>query len=564
MKIHPEVKIAKYSFGQNTIREIENDLFVKDFWPLIYILSSERIAEAYVGESTNALTRIQNHLSNPERIPLQTLHLITCGYFNKSAALDIESSLIKYLSADGKYKLQNGNAGLVNHNYYQSDLYRGLFKTIWQDLKKNNIVLQSLKKIDNSDLFKYSPYKALTTDQHTAVLQLIRSFVNNSSNSIFVEGSAGTGKTILAVYLIKLLRSEYLPEEKDELDPVNRQEVDLVKSFKEKYPQPKIALVVPMTSLRKTLKKVFKNVKGLNSNMVIGPSDVARNEYDLLIVDEAHRLRRRVNLTNYKSFDESNKLLGFDKNATELDWIEKQSKNQVFFYDKAQSIKPSDVRKEDFEFLKRKKRSPEPIKLKSQMRVAGGVDYINYIHKLLNCELDKNNKVFQSRNYEFILFESLESLMKKLQAKENEFGLCRLVAGYSWAWKSKKKNTTDIHIQNLKLKWNSVNEDWINSKGAIDEVGCIHTTQGYDLNYTGVIFGEEISYDPKSNQIVINEKNYHDRNGKAGIKKPEDLKEYIINIYTTLMFRGVKGTYVYVCDKNLRDYLKRHIITKKD
>ncbi|HEX8516866.1 MAG TPA: DNA/RNA helicase domain-containing protein [Bacteroidia bacterium] len=564
MKSRPLVRIAEYSFGPDTIKEIENDKFVKDLWPLIYVLSGIQKKEAYVGESTNAISRIQNHLLNPTRHSLKTLHLITCGYFNKSAALDIESSLIKYMSADGKYKLQNGNAGLVSHNYYQSNLYRELFKTIWSDLRKHKLADLPLRTIDNSDVFKYSPYKALTVDQHEAVIKLLRLLVSNtqsttSSNSLFVEGSAGTGKTILAVYLIKLLKSYYLPQEKEDLDAVSIEEIELSESLQGKYPKLSIALVIPMTSLRKTLQKVFKGVKGLDSKMVIGPSEVAKNKYDILVVDEAHRLRQRVNITNYKSFDDCNARLGFGANGTELDWIVKQSKHQIFFYDQAQSIKPSDIPKQHFEALK--KQSVSPLRLKSQLRVNGGNDYINYIDRLLNCNLGSKS-VFKDKNYEFTLFDSLKQLQTQLKKKEAQFGLCRLVAGYSWRWKSKTKNTTDINIEGLKFKWNSTNKDWINSDNSVNEVGCIHTTQGYDLNYTGLIFGDEISYDLTLNKIIIKAENYFDIKGKSGIKNPEELNEYILNIYKTLLFRGIKGTYVYVCDDKLRAYFRKHIFRK--
>ena len=91
------------------------------------------------------------------------------------------------------------------------------------------------------------------------------------------------------------------------------------------------------------------------------------------------------------------------------------------------------------------------------------------------------------------------------------------------------------------------------------EVGCIHTTQGYDLNYAGVIFGNEIGYDPEKEELVIKHENYHDRNGKQSIDDPAELKSYILNIYKTILLRGIRGTYVYACDEHLRAYLKKYI-----
>ena len=90
-------------------------------------------------------------------------------------------------------------------------------------------------------------------------------------------------------------------------------------------------------------------------------------------------------------------------------------------------------------------------------------------------------------------------------------------------------------------------------------MGCIHTTQGYDLNYSGIIFGNEISFDPLTNKIIINEDNYFDKNGKQTIKDPKELKTFIVNIYKTIMLRGIKGTYVYVCDPSLKKYFESFI-----
>jgi uncharacterized protein len=111
----------------------------------------------------------------------------------------------------------------------------------------------------------------------------------------------------------------------------------------------------------------------------------------------------------------------------------------------------------------------------------------------------------------------------------------------------------------LAFQWNQTDKDWVNSPNAFREVGCIHTTQGYDLNYTGVIFGKEIYYDRNTNSIEIDPKQYFDINGKKGIANPQELKAYIINIYKTILFRGIRGTFIYVHDQNLKEYFKRHI-----
>ena len=94
----------------------------------------------------------------------------------------------------------------------------------------------------------------------------------------------------------------------------------------------------------------------------------------------------------------------------------------------------------------------------------------------------------------------------------------------------------------------------------MNEIGCIHTVQGYDLNYLGVIIGEDLKYDPDKKQIYADKNNYYDQQGKSGVANdPEGLKEYLTNIYLTLMTRGIRGTFVYVCNDELRDYLAQYI-----
>lgn len=561
---HPDFSINKFDFDSSIFSKFSTNHYVKDLWPVVYILSDGVVKEAYIGETTDAYSRMSSHLKNSKKNKLSAVSLISSKKFNKSAALDIESNLIKYFSGDGQYKLINGNIGLANHNYYQKkEVYWDIFKSIWDSLRTIGIAKHPIDFIDNSDLFKYSPYKTLTTEQKSGLLVIMKNLLDNTYKNIIVEGGAGTGKTILAIFLFKLLNTTNEDFNFEEFGVDELEFIEIVLELKNKYPNPKMALVVPMSSFRTTLKKVFKNIKGLNANMVIGPAEIVKETYDIVIVDESHRLRRRVNLGAYfRAFDVVCQKLKLDKNScNELDWICKQSETAIFFYDENQSIKPSDVRKESFDNLKINKLTKIEF-LKSQFRVKGGNDYVNYIDKLLKCELDSSMPLFNNQNYEFVLFDSIDDIITEIKSRDSENGLSRLVAGYSWPWMTNKKDSKqnfDIEIEKTKLKWNSTNIDWVNSKNSLEEVGCIHTTQGYDLNYTGIIFGNEITYDTVNKEIKIIKENYYDVNGKQSINNPDELKHFILNIYKTIMLRGIRGTYVYVCDKNLREYFSQFI-----
>ena len=571
------LKVTNYPFNKVDIGLINNDSLARDAYPIVYILYDTKTMVAYVGESTNAIARMNNHLSHPEKKNLNWVYIISDESFNKSAALDIESNLIQYMTAAGDFKLLNGNGGISSHNYYQKSEYFKIFKKIWSKLSFENIRMRDLLELQNSDLYKYSPYKSLSPDQYNSILEIFKDYSSNGIKKIFVNGSAGTGKTILAIYLIKLIStlSQYELHDLDIEDEALLFELD---AFKKNNPDKLIiGLVVPMTSLRNTLKQVFKSVHGLSSNMVIGPTDVVKKKYDFLIVDEAHRLTRRKSIMGYGAFDNVNKRLDLyhtekkdgkdvqsaEKNGNQLDWIINSSKYQLFFYDSEQSIKPADVRKESFDKIKGQNDASQ-ITLFSQMRSEGKNDYISFVDNLLKEKLDNTTTIFNNSNYELALFDDLSFMMERLQKMENEFGLCRSMSGYSWPWVSKTDaNLPDAIIDGVKMFWNRQSIDWINSTTDVTEMGCIHTVQGYDLNYSGVIFGKEITYDKNSKKIKVIKNNYHDIKGKQALENEDELLKYIVKIYKTMMYRGIKGTYIYVCDRDLREYFEKHIILYK-
>lgn len=562
--IRSAFKIEKYEFSSGGLSDIQRNHFAINQWPVVYVLNGGKKKQAYIGESTNIVSRISTHLSNVEKNSLDSLELISSAKFNKSAALDIESNLIRYLAADSQFELLNSNLGIANHNYYQkNELYKEIFENIWDELRSKGLAKHSLLYLNNSDIFKYSPYKALSVEQEQGLNNILKCLLNDKINRVIVEGGAGTGKTILAIYLFKLLLSDdniYIGKADDSSAFILQVLVD---KFKAKYPNPKVALVVPMSSFRGTLKKAFRSIKGLSADMVISPSEAAKSNFDLLVVDESHRLRRRVNLGAYFGvFDKNCELLGLDKyTCSELDWILIKAKKAVFFYDNNQSIKPSDVLPTDFIELKQDD-DAEVTQLKSQFRSKGGNQYSEFIDNLFKGLINQD-LVFTHKDYEFVLYESLSDMIADVQACDKQYGLSRLVAGYAWPWISKKaKDAFDIKIEDVSLRWNSTASDWINSEGSVSEVGCIHTVQGYDLNYTGVIFGPEISFDPIKKEIIIIEENYFDKNGKQSISDPEELKGFIINIYKTIVLRAIRGTYIYVCDPDLRDYLSQYVTVR--
>lgn len=516
-------------------------------WPMLYIL--ENGDKVYIGESTNVTERMRQHYQNPEKKIFNQVHFIYSDQFNQSVTFDYESKLIQFIAADGKFVITNKNDGIANKDYYEKSSYDECFNELWEELRSCKLADHTLEHIRNSEFYKYSPFKELNRDQKQLANDIISEILAGKNIPITVNGRPGTGKTIVAVYLMKYLR--------DYEDP---------HSGKKLFADKKMALIIPQTSLRSTLKSLFKKIEGLAAKDVMGASEaVKKGSWDIIFVDEAQKLQVRRSIVGYQAHDNNNKKLGLPTDATELDWILTIAKTPVFFYDPEQLSGPSGTTIEIFNEKVRatlKKNFTDRITaytthfLRMQMRVQGGDEYINYVNAVLHGEA-KEKKTFD--NYDFKLIDSFRLFNDLLYQKEKELELCRMLAGYAWEWKTKNDPTAyDISIEGVDKRWNHCLSNWVNSDGAIDEVGCIHTVAGYDLNYAFVIIGKDLYYDSNTGLLKTNKSTYFDKRGKQSATD-EELDLYIKNIYYVLLTRGIKGTYVYVCDDATREYFKRFI-----
>jgi hypothetical protein len=540
-------------------------------WPVVYTISSSK--EIYIGETVNAAARMHQHLSVPERRALERIQIIKNDRFNKSACLDLESHLIKYFAADGKYKVLNGNLGLSDANYYERESYRESFKALFDLLVEQGFLSKPVPEIVNSDLFKYSPFKTLNSDQAIALTGILERLFSDLAGSrddeLVIRGEPGTGKTIIAIYLIKLLKDigRYLPDELAASDSVFSEY--FTEHNKKLMEGLTVGLVIPQQSLRKTVQKVFASVPGLNASQVMSPFELGKSPqtFDLVIVDETHRLGQRANQssaaqnTDFKEINE--KLFGEDKlETTQLDWVRAKSRKRILLLDAGQSVRPADLPNKTLQEITRAAEVRDALfNLSSQMRVSGGNDYLAFVASLFGTSPTKARKF---GNYDLKFFDSFAEMRKEISAKDQQIGLSRLLAGFAWPWNSKRdKSQHDIELEGLKLFWNGTATDWINSKGSNEEVGSIHTVQGYDLNYAGVIIGGDLKFDVGTQTIVFDRSSYFDTKGKEnndklGLKySDEDIRQFVINIYKVLLTRGILGTYVYVVDPALRQYLRQ-------
>lgn len=265
-------KIIEGDFKNN---KYSNEEYL-DNWPMLYILENGK--KAYIGESNHVKTRMTQHTTNEEKRIFNKVHFIYSRLFNQSVTFDYESKLIQYIVADELFQVTNKNSGIADKQYYEKGKYDKKFELLWRKLQKEKLVKHSLEEIENSDLFKYSPYKELNDSQRKAVEDILAQIESGNVNRVVVNGMPGSGKTIVAVYLMKYLADS------------------------EEFAGKKIGFVVPQTSLRKTMKFIFRSIYGLTPSQVLSPSDITKKKYDILLVDEAHRLHQYKNISYRGAF----------------------------------------------------------------------------------------------------------------------------------------------------------------------------------------------------------------------------------------------------------------------
>ena len=213
---------------------------------------------------------------------------------------------------------------------------------------------------------------------------------------------------------------------------------------------------------------------------------------------------------------------------------------QILFYDDRQAIRATDIGEMRFEQIC-KPRLYKYIKLYSQMRCQGGNGYYDYVRDVLYKENMSAKDYRRIENYELKVLDSMGELQKLIREHNSEVGLCRIMAGPAWT------RDSDILIDGEVYHWVDKEED-------ISRIYSIHKIQGFDLNYGGVVFGDEIYYDTTAQRIEVDKSRLKDNQTKSS--GDIEMRRFVLNIYLTFMTRAIKGTYVYVVDENLREYLK--------
>jgi DUF2075 family protein len=350
---------------------------------------------------------------------------------------------------------------------------------------------------------------------------------------ILVQGGPGTGKSVVAVNLLAKLLS-----------------MGLNSRYVSKNAAPRAVYRAKLTgSLR----------KGEYDNLFSGSAcfvGCPEGHYDALIVDESHRLMRK---TIYDKEGEN-----------QIKEIIHASKLAVFFLDEDQRVTFEDIGSND-EIEKWCHFYGSELHrdtLPSQFRCSGSNGYLDWLDGTLGIR-STANEILDSDNYDFRVFDDPLSLHEAIR-QANQENLARIVAGYCWNWESKNNsNAWDIQIDpyGYKARWNLSSDGsvWIMKPGTVEEVGCIHTCQGLELETIGVIIGPDLVFRDEKVVTVPSARARTDQSLKGykkGLKSDPDgmrskANSIIRNTYRTLMSRGTKACWVYACDPNLNAWLKR-------
>lgn len=283
------------------------------------------------------------------------------------------------------------------------------------------------------------------------------------------------------------------------------------------------------------------------------------NDFDVLICDEAHRIRK----TSESRWTSSTLRTG----EPQINELIKSAKLSVFFIDEQQVVRPNEIGNINLIKETAKKFGAEVYEmpeLQTQFRCGGSGKYLKWVESLLKINeegsvLEENN---EGNKLEFKIVSSPQELKDLIAAKNKEKPNCaRIVAGFCWPWSKPKHDGTlvnDVKIDNFEMPWEKKDTfwKWATDKSGMDQVGTVYTSQGFEFDYIGVIFGKDLIYDKKKKQWIAQPENSFDTEAKRG---NDNFVKHLKNVYRVLLSRAHKGVYVYFIDKDTEEFFKSNM-----
>lgn len=354
---------------------------------------------------------------------------------------------------------------------------------------------------------------------------------------LIVEGGPGTGKSVVAINLLVAL--------------TERQHVA---RYVTRNSAPRLVYEAKLTGAF-TKSRISNMFSGSGSFHAVQPSS-----FDCLIVDEAHRLNEKSGMFSH---------LG----ENQIKEIIKASKLSVFFIDEDQKVTLKDIgdKEEIRRWAAELKAEVTELSLESQFRCNGSDGYLAWLDNTLQIQ-ETANETLATKDYDFRIVDNPAELHELILHKNKAKNKARMVAGYCWKWISKKNSLLkDIVIGSYKATWNldSDGQAWIIKPNSVNEVGCIHTCQGLEVDYIGVIVGPDLVVRNGTVITLPGERASSDKSihgWKALVKEDPAIAKtrldaIIKNTYRTLMTRGQKGCYVYFVDAETRQFFANRIVS---
>jgi len=290
------------------------------------------------------------------------------------------------------------------------------------------------------------------------------------------------------------------------------------------------------------------------------------NEIDVLICDEAHRIRKTSNSRYTKK--------EFRSDVPQIEELINIAKVSIFFIDDKQVVRPDEMGSSDLirEAAKKFYADIYDFELKTQFRCNGSDGYLNWIDNSLGIRETANIFLTKDEKMDFKIFDTPKELYEAIEQKNNEIpNSARLVAGFCWPWSDANPDGTlkeDVVIDDFRMTWEAKNDSrnlapgipkaslWAYDPGGVNQIGSIYTIQGFEFDYVGVIFGPDLKYNLDSNDWV----GYKEFSADPSVKRAKErFVELVKNTYRVLLTRGMKGCYVYFMDEGTRKFFESRI-----
>jgi uncharacterized protein len=363
------------------------------------------------------------------------------------------------------------------------------------------------------------------------------SFSEARKSVLLIKGGPGTGKSVIALHLVGKLAGEGF----------NGQHATGSRAFTE------------------NMRRIVGGRARAQFNYFNAFGKADPNDIDVLILDEAHRIRETsVNRYTPKAAR---------TDLSQIDELIRASKTSVFFIDDLQLVRPGEVGSSDLirQAAVNNGATLDEFELETQFRLAGSKAFLSWVDHTLGLDETATPLWDASEPFDFQIVDSVEQLDAMIRTRTDEGHSARLTAGFCWRWSDPLPDGTlvpDVKVGNWQMPWNAKpnagrlapdvppSNFWASNPNGINQVGCIYTAQGFEFDYAGVIFGRDLRWDPALQDWIGDPSESYDSIVKRSGERFTDL---VKRTYRVLLTRGLKGCYVYFEDPATADYFSSRV-----